>query len=103
MVKTDKHEQPNAARRDHLAQQSKKSKGKDTGKKDRKKGEGDALLPTAANTPAGASPARSEEKVSAAGGDGEGWAEWRRAEAVQGRVLVWLGNVLRALGSCSPW
>ena len=29
MVKTDKHEQPNAARRDHLAQQSKKSKGKD--------------------------------------------------------------------------
>jgi hypothetical protein len=39
----------------------------------------------------------------AAGGDGEGWAEWRRAEAVQGHVQVRLGNVLRALGSCSPW
>ncbi len=49
----------------------KKSKGKDAGKKDRKKGKGDALLPTAANTPAGASPARSEEKVSAADGAGD--------------------------------
>ncbi|KAI1798260.1 multidrug resistance-associated ABC transporter [Ganoderma leucocontextum] len=39
-------------------------------KKGRKKGD-DSLLPTALNTPTGASPARSAENVSAAGGSGE--------------------------------
>lgn len=52
----------------------KKAKQKDVVKKGRKKGGGDnseSLLPTAATTPAEASPARSKENVTAGGGSGE--------------------------------
>ncbi|PIL27467.1 ATP-binding cassette transporter [Ganoderma sinense ZZ0214-1] len=47
-----------------------KKGGKDIGKKSGKKGD-DSLLPTAVNTPAGASPARSTEDVATSGVSGE--------------------------------
>ena len=56
----------------------KKNQGGAAEKKGRKKG-GDSLLPTAVNTPAGTSPARSAENLATAG-DGDGEAKEKEKE-----------------------
>ncbi|KAI1798261.1 multidrug resistance-associated ABC transporter [Ganoderma leucocontextum] len=77
----------------------KDEKAKDVGKKGGKKGN-DSLLPTAADTPAGASPARSEVNVSelAAGGSGEVKEEGKPFELKGIKLKIPKGSFVAIVG-----